>query len=261
MSKVNRAGRNTRDIDLDQAIQCVELAQLSYRDPAEASALALRRYGYLSFHAMSRREQRDYLLVVEDDRHTLIAVRGTDDYRDWLTNLKIWRRDTPFGRVHRGYHDVASSFLSELGEVLSGRGSRPILLTGHSMGGGVATLLAVELERSGATVSGLYTFGQPQLGFGGVRAYYRAHSQFEYVRFVHGADAFAVWTIGGSRLPGTPCYFDLRGRISFGNELDHVPRPDLRFHRLEYYRHFLRLNRLRERAMSESNDATLVQRR
>jgi hypothetical protein len=255
MSNGSRLEIERSQVDLDEAIQCVELAKLAYRHPQEAASLALGRFGYRSFNSLLRRGGRDYLLLVEDAAHWVIAVRGTDEYRDWLTNFELIFRPTPFGRVHQGYYRAATGFLPELLDVLPASGDRPLLVTGHSMGAAVAALLALALERAGRPVAALYTFGQPQTG---LRDYHRAQSEIRYVRFVHGADAFAVWTVGGAVAPGVPCYFDLRGRLSFRAQLDHIPRPNLRFHRLEYYRHFLRLNRLREQAMAESGDATVI---
>jgi pimeloyl-ACP methyl ester carboxylesterase len=245
-------------VDLAEAIQCVELARLAYRPAQEAEALALGRFGYESFQSLSGRGGRDYLLLVKDPAHWLVAVRGTDDYRDWLTNFEFVFSPSPFGRVHRGYYRAASGFLSELLAALPEHAEQPLLITGHSMGGAVAALLALALERAGRPVAALYTFGQPQVGFSGLRTYHQRESRIRYVRFVHGADAFAVWTLGGSRVAGVPCYFDLRGRLSFRAQPNRIPRPDLRFHRLEYYRHFLRLNRLREQAMAASDDATML---
>ena len=142
-------------VDLERAIQCVELAQLSYRSPDEASNLALGRFGYRSFECLSRREGRDYLMVVEDEVRLVVAVRGTDDYRDWLTNIKLWYRDSPFGRVHQGYYQVAREFLPELSGLLERLGPKPIVLTGHSMGGAVATLLATALAQQDGCIQGM----------------------------------------------------------------------------------------------------------
>ena len=46
------------EVDLDQAIQCVELAQLSYRSPQEAATLALERYGYNKFESLTQRDRK-----------------------------------------------------------------------------------------------------------------------------------------------------------------------------------------------------------
>jgi hypothetical protein len=250
---INRAG-----VDLDRAIQCVELSQLSYRPPSLARELALGRHGYRAFDSAHQRDGRDYLLMVDDGETRIVAVRGTDDLRDWLTNLKVWYRSSPVGRVHAGYYGASIGFLEPLRGALGGG---RVVLTGHSMGGAIATLLAGMLVREGVCIEGLYTFGQPLVGLRDFNDQFRTHCRFPYFRFVHGADAFATWTLGDEGAPGTRCYFDLKGRISFSRQLTHVPRLSLRFHRLEEYRYLLRLNRLRLRALAETDDATVVKSR
>jgi len=129
------------------------------------------------------------------------------------------------------------------------------------MGGAVASLMAALRAASGAAVAGVYTFGQPQVGLKSFNDGFRRRCDFPYFRFVHGADAFAAWTLGRYGVPGVPCYFDLKGRVSFGQQLTHVPRLGLKFHRLEQYRYFLRLNRMRLRAAADSEDVTAIQHR
>jgi hypothetical protein len=80
-----------------------------------------------------------------------------------------------------------------------------------------------------------------------------------YFRFVHGADAIATWGLGSRALSGTACYFDVHGRLQFGHHLRGVPEMSLRLHRLEHYRFYLRLNRLKLRALEDSAEVTLIQ--
>lgn len=250
---------NPPGVDLDLAIQCAELAKLSYASPADARALALGRYGYESFDDLSQRNERDHLIVVSAGSRVFVAVRGTDERKDWLTNLQFWYRDSAVGRVHKGYHEVCQGFLPGLSRLIDRHADRPIVFTGHSMGGAVAVLLAAFLVERHASVDGLYTFGQPKIGGADFSAYCEANVQAPYFRFVHGSDAFATWTLGKHGLLGTPCYFDLRGRLSFGHHLAQIPRPSLRVHRLDHYRHFLKLNRLRLRAMADTDEVTIIQ--
>lgn len=250
------AGIQRTGVNLDRAIQCVELAQLSYANPADARTLALGRHGYQDFEHLDVRGGRDYLLLVDDGAVRIVAVRGSDEARDWLTNIRLWYRHSPVGWVHTGYFEAASALLEALEGRLDGR---PIYFAGHSMGGAVATLMAALAAASGASVAGLYTFGQPQVGLRSFNDQFRRRCFFPYFRFVHGADAFAAWTLGRYGVPGVPCYFDLKGRISFGQQLTHVPRLGLKFHRLEQYRYFLRLNRMRLRVLADSEDVTAIQ--
>jgi pimeloyl-ACP methyl ester carboxylesterase len=259
LSTLNEAAAVQRSgVDLDRAIQCVELAQLSYAASSQAQRLALGRHGYRHFESLAGRGGRDYLLLVDDGTARIIAVRGSDDVWDWLTNARFWHSDSPVGRVHTGFLEAATTLLASLDGRLD---ERPVYFTGHSMGGAVASLMAALRAAGGAPVAGVYTFGQPQVGLKSFNDQFRRQCSFPYFRFVHGADALAAWTLGRQGAPGVPCYFDLKGRVSFGQQLTHVPRLGLKFHRLEQYRYFLRLSRMRLRAAVDSDDVTAIQRR
>ena len=98
----------------------------------------------------------------------LIAFRGTESGRDWRTNLQAvtdpgpWR-DT---RVHEGFQDAFAAVALRLGEILGRvvRESHEIWITGHSLGGALAVLLAATLGETGRPVAGLYTFAAPRVG-------------------------------------------------------------------------------------------------
>lgn len=72
--------------------------------------------------------------------------------------------------VHAGFYGVYKSLAPYLIEALhaaiptSQRATTPIVVTGHSLGGAVATIAAYELAAAGYLVRGVYTFGSPRVG-------------------------------------------------------------------------------------------------
>jgi len=260
--RYDRAFLAARGLDLDLAYQCVELAALVYRPPEEAHRRALGEFGYQAYNHLTRRRGRDHAFVVRDERHTIVAFRGSDDVRDWLTNLRAWTGNSPYGRVHRGYYDVLRSFVDELHGVLTDdTARRPVVLTGHSMGGALAVLggaFVSDLIADGIETGGIYTFGQPYVGNRKFSHEFARRFPAPFFRFVNGADAIAAWTYRKNAMLGTTCYFDSRGYLVFGDHLSEVPRLSLRLHRLDHYRHHLRLNRLRLRAHESVSDTTVL---
>lgn len=100
----------------------------------------------------------------------VLAFRGTVDFYGWCTDLNI--RLSPLEhngqeKVHRGFRDALDSGWDQIEAAikeLSNDYQLPIWVTGHSLGGALATLAAVRLKSEGAPVAPLYTFGAPPIG-------------------------------------------------------------------------------------------------
>jgi hypothetical protein len=86
------------------------------------------------------------LLVVKSltDGHYVIACRGTTDISDALADLNFIHRTMTLipGAAHSGFLDRAKTIPLEYFRRLLIRGER-VVLTGHSLGGAVASLLAL----------------------------------------------------------------------------------------------------------------------
>lgn len=104
--------------------------------------------------------------AVHDDGRAIIAFRGTqaDSFRDVMTDasfiLENWERP---GRVHSGFSASLSSVLGPILGWLHDTKPERLLLTGHSLGAALATLLAARLSDGGLPIE-LVTFGSPRVG-------------------------------------------------------------------------------------------------
>ncbi|KAG2485895.1 hypothetical protein HYH03_015340 [Edaphochlamys debaryana] len=84
----------------------------------------------------------------------LVVVRGSDCLQDWITNLgaapEPWGGQGQ-GRVHRALRTAAQCILAEVGplvlRLLAAHPGLGVRLVGHSLGGGVAGLLALAMHR------------------------------------------------------------------------------------------------------------------
>jgi predicted lipase len=133
-------------------------------------------------------------VLFRTENNIILAFRGTQEMRDWRTNIKIKLRkfsgkskletvdlETEIvsllkseevfhenARVHRGFQNAWDSVSQEaIASILRWRRVCPkanIWVTGHSLGGALATMAAAALQDNGVKVSGLYTFGQPRVG-------------------------------------------------------------------------------------------------
>lgn len=106
--------------------------------------------------------------VACNDEHLVIAFRGTDDVLDLAINLSA--SQTPNleyyeGAVHRGFAQAVEGIWLELRTLVDAFRSnqQQIWLTGHSLGGALATLAAKRLDAFLGPVTCI-TFGQPRVG-------------------------------------------------------------------------------------------------
>lgn len=138
------------------------LAQLSYSESrAVTRALeALWRDGLTIFSIGSSQG-----FVATTKTVTVVAFRGTDQIGDWWDNIGISARASNIfdGSVHRGflqaYGTVRETVRVALNASDSGEQKR-LWFTGHSLGGALATIAAMDHTDRGVT--GVVTFGQPR---------------------------------------------------------------------------------------------------
>lgn len=165
------------------------------------SALTLARYSQLAYEDLNtvqaalpratvtlldRDDSQAY--VIEEDAHTVVAFRGTQVTRrfsmtDVIRNAKVrpvsWRLGQG-GRVHRGYKEAVDAIVDDLSQAVIGA-KRPLIYTGHSLGGSMATLARTLAPHPDMTM----TFGAPKVGNG---EFMRVHSRHLLIRYAHGRD-------------------------------------------------------------------------
>jgi hypothetical protein len=124
------------------------------------------------------------IYVVKRSRDRILAVSGTRDYADWLINVSFIANDDS---CHRGFLDRTYRLLPECLELLNRDQTTPITLTGHSLGGAVAVLLAAKLKFLGYPITGCVTFGQPMVGDYKFAGIWRSLN-IATTRYIHGND-------------------------------------------------------------------------
>ena len=100
-----------------------------------------------------------------------ICFRGTqsNNIGDCVTNLSIGKTGQSFGHVHAGMMDRVNNFhFSFIQELLNKQ--KKVVITGHSLGGACATLLAVKFLAQCKSIENMremlfcVTFGSPLVG-------------------------------------------------------------------------------------------------
>lgn len=95
------------------------------------------------------------LVQSEDRRFAVLIFRGTSQTRNWWTNAYVGPLRN---NAHRGYEIALDKVWPQVLHALAGVDC-PLYMTGHSMGGALATLAARRVEPHA-----LYTFGSPPVG-------------------------------------------------------------------------------------------------
>ena len=107
----------------------------------------------------------------------VVSFRGTENEQDWKTNLRcsLTPVDSPqaegrvaTGKVHQGFLEAFRSVRGQVDRYLPCAVGLPVFITGHSLGGALATLGAAHL--SGWGLAACYTFGAPRVGDRGLPA-------------------------------------------------------------------------------------------
>lgn len=111
------------------------------------------------------------LFIAHSGSAVVIAFRGTEKLKDWLTNAGFDFQNTPNGKVHKGFDNALNSVWNQIVHTLKKvqQYGQPLWITGHSLGGALAVLAVARLVLDidpdiYKSVHGLYTFGQPRVG-------------------------------------------------------------------------------------------------
>lgn len=103
--------------------------------------------------------------IIEHKDYICLAFRGTNELADWLDNINIFSTKALFGDFHRGFwqsvEDIWQMLMAHLNK-LQAVCKRPIFITGHSLGGAMATIAAARFIHEDKPFTSVYTFGQPR---------------------------------------------------------------------------------------------------
>lgn len=108
--------------------------------------------------------------LLDSDQCTIIAFRGTGSAVDWVSDFiaqqTLYRPVRNAGQTHKGFTDIYLSARNQVHALLSQlQPGKPLFITGHSLGGALATLAALDIAINTTFTSPVvYTFGAPRVG-------------------------------------------------------------------------------------------------
>ena len=107
-------------------------------------------------------------ILIENDKHLVLAFRGTESssIKDIKTDLKaVVSRCETGGHIHTGFKEAFEKVRRDIEKTLNNPNLRhkSLLITGHSLGGALATIAAKKITHPGGNAA-CYTFGSPRVG-------------------------------------------------------------------------------------------------
>lgn len=107
-------------------------------------------------------------ILVSADRFIVLAFRGTEamSIRDIKSDVRAHKRTCESGgKMHSGFYDAFENVRPMVEEVINApaHADKPLYVTGHSLGGAVATVAAKKLAHPGG-IAACYSFGAPRVG-------------------------------------------------------------------------------------------------
>ena len=193
------------------ALSLAAASKLSYSAQSVVGDVATNDWQFSSADAFSNGDTQGF--IAESDAVLLVAFRGTESLGDWLGNIDINRERRPYGSVHQGFYEAFEAVADKVTPAVSqasGAG-KAVWLTGHSLGGALAAITALEMHEN-ATVSGIYTFGQPRMVDRQARDVVRNHLASSFFRFVNDDD-IVTRIPPNFHHPGNLLHFDHNGDV------------------------------------------------
>lgn len=175
--------------------------------------------------------------VLSNTRVIIVVFRGSESplttVRDWLTNFHsgALARSTPASwgpvHVHRGFYGALATrhadIRTRVRALLAVPNPPRVFLTGHSLGGGLATLCAYRFRKlDGIPVHGVYTYGGVKVGTHTFQIMYNtlmtgdpASLYQRSFRWVRGNDFASRLPRAGSPVPLPGTAYRHIGRLNF----------------------------------------------
>ncbi len=210
-SRFSSASLAATGFDWHAAIACADCSHLAYEEPTRVKDVCENQWRLHSTSFVQSGSTQCFVTATETA--ILVAFRGTKGALDWFSNLNMLERRTNFGSVHDGFYRAFQAVRSQLELLIEPlTQTRQLVLTGHSLGGALATIAAAQWHQK-YEIRSVYTFGQPRVGFRSFQQFAAANLDNRFFRFVN-ADDIVPRVPPGYVHMGQLTRFDANGNVA-----------------------------------------------
>ena len=200
--------------DWEQAGLFAEASRQSYDLPGKISQWVVSNIGSADIQHIH--EKNTHGFIVETQDRTIISFRGSKGLRNWIGNMDALHKEVPYGAVHSGFFKAFKVVQDQvfLALIRAREANRPVVLTGHSLGGALATLTAAyaQYEIGPTPIEAIYTYGMPKFCDPQAAAYTDGFFGDRIFRFVNNKD-IVTRIPPGSHHVGECYWFDENGKF------------------------------------------------
>lgn len=172
--------------DAECVLAMAELASAAYDDSTKI-VLEVPFLEKIRFLRDDQASPRGFVAIAP--RGVVVSIKGTDSLGDAQSDANIAKVPYYTGRVHAGFfHEFSEVWDQVKAHVVELFPQKPSLfVTGHSLGGAVATLMAAAIAAEMKTSVRVVTFGSPRVGDAEFASFYNALVP-DTTRVVHDKD-------------------------------------------------------------------------
>ena len=147
-------------------------------------------YSIEEFENIPQSDDTGFIAVDDVNRLVVLVFRGTISRLNWVENLEIWKTHSylcKHCKFHYGFWEswtgVRDSIMITALQALNAHPDYRFVITGHSLGGAIATLAAADFRKETVDLAKrteLFTYGSPRLGNKKAVAFMSKQSSLSY---------------------------------------------------------------------------------